>query len=300
MGAFNAVNLDELPPPEIVEKLVYEDILASMKSDLISRDANLAPALQLESEPLVKLLEVCAYRELMLRQRINDASRSVMLAYATGADLDQLAALFGVERLVTTETDEGVVLDIPIIEDDKRLRHRAQLSLEGHSTAGSKGSYVYWSLSASARVKDVEVISPESAPGTVNVTVLSTDDNGIADESLLKAVTDQLNATDVRPLTDSVFVTSANIIEYQVAASLDIYAGPDQETVRKLAEDTVRHYVGEQHRLGESIYRSGLLAALHQPGVKRVTLTQPSTDIDVLAEQAAYCDAVNVVREISS
>lgn len=300
MGAFNAVNLDELPPPEIVEKLNYEDILTSMKNDLITRDSNLASTLQLESEPLVKLLEVCAYRELMLRQRINDASRSVMLAYASGPDLDQLAALLGVERLVTRETDEGVILSIPIIEDDQRLRHRTQLSLEGHSTAGSKGSYVYWALSASARVKDIEVVSPESAPGTVNVTVLSTDANGIADDNLLDAVTDQLNAADVRPLTDSVFVASANIIEYQIEASLDIYAGPDQETVRQLAEDTVRRYVADQHRLGESIYRSGLLGALHQPGVKRVILAQPANDIDVLAEQAAYCNAVKVMRGASS
>ena len=43
-----------------------------------------------ESDPAWTILEVAAYRELLLRQRINDASRAVMLAFATGADLEHL------------------------------------------------------------------------------------------------------------------------------------------------------------------------------------------------------------------
>lgn len=298
MGAFNAVNLDDLPPPQIVETIGYEEILDTMKAELIARDDSLEALLDIESEPLVKLLEVCAYRELMLRQRINDASRSVMLAYATGTDLDQIAALFGVERLITTEYENGEPLDVTQIEDDRRLRHRAQLSLEGHSTAGSKGSYVYWALSASSEVKDVEVISP--SPGAVVITVLTTTGKGVPNEDLRAEVLEAVNATDKRPLTDAVSVEPATIIEYQVEATLDMYAGPDQNTVQQVALDAVNHYVTEQHRLGESIYRSGLIAALHQPGVKRVSLTQPSNDISVQAVEAAYCDAVNLSRGPSS
>jgi phage-related baseplate assembly protein len=38
------------------------------------------------------LLQVVAYRELLLRQRINEASKAVMVAYAASADLDQIGA----------------------------------------------------------------------------------------------------------------------------------------------------------------------------------------------------------------
>jgi phage-related baseplate assembly protein len=38
----------------------------------------------------------------MLRQRINDAARAVMPAYAVKADLDHIAALFGITRLTIT------------------------------------------------------------------------------------------------------------------------------------------------------------------------------------------------------
>ena len=292
MGAFNAVDLENLPPPNIIEPESYESILEGMKADLIAKDSTLAPAMELESEPLVKLLQVCAYREFMLRQRINDASRSIMLAYATGANLDHLASLFGIARQVTQIEIDGE--QVNQYEDDNRLRHRVQLSLEGHSTAGSKGSYVFWGLSASPKVKDIEVLSPE--PGKVNVTVLSTEGRGQATNDLVNTVDKALNSAEVRPLTDHVTVQSAGIVEYEVDAELEIYEGPDQETIRQNAQNHVTQYVVQQHRLGENIYRSGLLASLHQTGVKWVVLNKPAADVDVTAEQAAFCKSVVVTR----
>lgn len=293
MSGFSAIELSRLPFPGVVETLDFEKILEDMKCDLLRREPSLIEALELESEPLTQLLEVFAYRELLLRARINDATQAVMLAYAKGADLDNLAALFGVSRLVVEEGEpEAQPPAPPTYEDDERLRHRVQLSLEGHSTAGPRGSYVFWGLSASPRVKDIEVQSP--APGDVEVTVLSTEGSGEADEELLFEVYVTLNCQDVRPLTDRVTVRAAKIIPYQVQASLTLYDGPDGEVVRQAAEKAANDYVIEHHRLGHDITLSGLYAALHQPGVQRVTLTQPTADVVVLPNQAAYCSALNV------
>ena len=63
----------------------------------------------LESEPIVKLLEENAYRELIFRQRINEAAKAVMVAYAIDGDLDQLGANNGVSRLTLTPADAGGV-----------------------------------------------------------------------------------------------------------------------------------------------------------------------------------------------
>jgi phage-related baseplate assembly protein len=143
----NTIDLSQLPAPNVVETLDFEQILAAMKTDLIERDASLADTLQLESEPLVKLLEVCAYRELLLRQRINDASRAVMLATATGSDLDHLAALFGVERQFIDAGDAKAQPPIPpTFESDERLRYRVPLALRSVSTAGALASYRYHAL----------------------------------------------------------------------------------------------------------------------------------------------------------
>jgi hypothetical protein len=64
-----AAGVSLLPVPDVVETLDYEVILAAMKADLAARAPELAAVLALESEPVVKLLEVCAYRELLLRAR---------------------------------------------------------------------------------------------------------------------------------------------------------------------------------------------------------------------------------------
>ena len=85
------IDLSQLPAPIVVEVLDYEDILAERKATLISlypeeqREA-VARTLSLESEPIVKLLQENAYREVILRQRVNDAAKAVMLAHAATGD----------------------------------------------------------------------------------------------------------------------------------------------------------------------------------------------------------------------
>nr|WP_238322082.1 hypothetical protein [Pseudomonas aeruginosa] len=94
---FVAIDLSQLPPPHAVEQLDYEQILAERKAYAISlwpedQQAEIAARLALESEPLTKLLEENAYREMLWRQRVNEAALANMLASAQGADLDQLTA----------------------------------------------------------------------------------------------------------------------------------------------------------------------------------------------------------------
>ena len=48
MTAFSAINLAELPPPEVIARLDFETIFAALKADLIARDPDLAPVLDLE------------------------------------------------------------------------------------------------------------------------------------------------------------------------------------------------------------------------------------------------------------
>ncbi|EPM8673862.1 baseplate assembly protein, partial [Escherichia coli] len=83
------IDLNQLPAPDVVEELDFESILAERKATLISlypedQQEAVARTLTMESEPLVKLLEENAYRELIWRQRVNEAARAVMLACAAG------------------------------------------------------------------------------------------------------------------------------------------------------------------------------------------------------------------------
>ncbi|MBN3238308.1 baseplate assembly protein [Pectobacterium carotovorum] len=287
------IDLSQLPAPAVVEELDYEAIYIERKAVLLSlypedQRAAVARTLTLESDPLVKLLQENAYRELLWRQRVNEAARAVMVAYAQGDDLDQLGANFSVARLVITPADDSTLPPTPaLMESDSDFRLRIQQSFEGLSVAGSVGAYQYHGRSADGRVADVSVISP--SPASVTVSVLSREGDGSASPELVAIVATALNGEDVRPVADRVTVQSAAIVPYEIDATLYLYRSPEAEPVRAAAEQRLKAYISAQHRLGRDIHRSAIYAALHVEGVQRVELTTPAADIVLTAAQASYC-----------
>lgn len=284
-----SINLASLPAPNVVEELDFETLLAERKSRLLEltpadeRD-ELAATFELESEPLVKLLEENAYRELVLRQRINDAARAVMVATAGGADLENLSALLGVEKL-TNETDD-------------ELRARTVMALEGYPTAGSVGAYKFHALSAHPDVKDVNITSP--APGQVRVVVLAKSGDGTPSSDVLAAVRDAVNDERVRPLTDTVEVVAAQVTTYTLRATLFVESGPSAQTVHDAAKHAAEEYGAARHQIGAYVALSGFAAQLHQSGVRRIDLQSPARDLEMTPESAAFLEAVELSVEVVS
>lgn len=290
-GSFTTIDLSALAPPNVVEALDYQTILSAMLADLQARDTTFTALV--ESDPAYKILEVAAYRELLLRQRVNDAAKAVMLAFAVNQDLDQIGANFGVSRLLVTPADNTTIPPTPAVyETDAEFRARIQLSTEGYTTAGSEGSYVYHGLSADGDVKDIQAVS--DTPGEVVVYVLSKTGNGEAPAELLAAVSAAVNAERIRPMTDRVAVLSASIVNYTIEAELVIYPGPDPVVVRQAAIDAVTAYAENQHRIGYDVTLSGVYAALHQPGVQRVNLAAPIANLTIDQGEASYCTGIAV------
>jgi phage-related baseplate assembly protein len=290
-GAFTAVDLSQLPAPDVIDEISFEDILASALADLVSR----APEFDalVESDPTMKALQVASYVALLTRQRINEAARAVMLAYAAGADLDQIGANYSVARLTLDPGDAAAVPPLPAIyESDTDLRRRVQLSPEAYTVAGSAGSYVFHALGADPEVRDAQAVSP--APGVVTIYILSRLGSGAAGVDLTDAVDVVLSADNVRPMTDSVVVQSASVTEYQITAALTVYPGPDAEIIRATSQAAALAYAAAQHRLGYDVTLSGVYAALHQAGVQNVALASPSEDIVMGDGEAAFCTAVTV------
>lgn len=290
-SAYTKVDLSQLAPPNVVEALDFESIFASMLADLRARDSSFTALV--ESDPAYKILEVAAYRELLVRQRVNDAAKAVMVAYATGADLDQIASNYDVARLLITPADDTTIPPTAAVyESDDEFRTRIVLSLEGYTSAGSSGSYIFHALSANGDCKDVAVTS--LTPGTVNVAVLSRTGTGAAPAATIADVVEALNAEVVRPLCDTVVVTSASVVNYSITASLTVFPGTGQAEVLAAATAAVQAYADAQHRLGYDITRSGIYAALHQPGVQNVTISAPASDIVNAWNQAPYCTSIAV------
>lgn len=294
-GAFTVVNLSQLPAPDAVEQLDFETIFNAMLADLQARmqAAGQPFTALLESDPAYKILEVCAYRELLVRQRANEAVRAVMLAFAKGSDLDQIGANYNVPRLLITPADDTTIPPTPAVwESDDDYRARIPVSLEGYTTAGSEGSYVFHGISAAGTIKDISAVSP--TPGQVVIYVLSRTGDGTASTDEIADVTAALNAEKVRPMTDQVSVLSANIVTYTIDAELVLFDGPDANVVLQAAKTAAQTYATSVHKIGYDVALSGVYQALHQPGVDRVNLTNPAANMPAVVGQAYYCTAINV------
>ncbi len=255
----------------IIEPLNFEEIFSRMKEELISRDESFTALV--ESDSAMKVLEVAAWRELLLRQRINEAVKSNLLKFATGEDLDNLAEFYGVERQKE--------------EDDERFRKIIKEKIIGWSTGGSKEHYRYHALSADSRVKDALVESP--IPGKVQVSILSTELSTLQEE-LLEIVKNQLNREDVRILTDTVEVVSCNMIEIDIHSKISIKRPDIIETVKKKFIEKF----GTTKRLGWKVTRSWIIANLFMEGVENVELIEPREDIVVKGNECAFLKSLNV------
>lgn len=280
--ASTTIDLSALPPPSLIEVLDYEAIVDSLKADLVARVPALAPVMALESDLLVKLVEVVAFHTLNVYARVNDGGRAVLLATASGADLENLGALFGVTRRVLVPANPLATPPIvAVFEGDAELRARIVAAPAGLSVAGPRSSYVFHAKAAHPDVLDVAVTSPPPAPGIVDVVILSRQGNGAPGAELLSAVETYLAREEIRPLTDQVVVRAANLIPVTIEAVLTLFDGPSAAPVVAAANAALDEYLAARKRLGSDITISGLHAALHQPGVQRVTLMSPVANVVV-------------------
>jgi len=138
--------LKNLPYPGVIEELNYDEILKSIKNIFkryLTSDTELSPAKSgtssvqglaegasrkdglsssaelelLESDNYSALLETLAYRELLLRARINDSVKAMLLPFSTGDDLDNIVAIYGIERLKGEKPTAGIELSLSTPRD---------------------------------------------------------------------------------------------------------------------------------------------------------------------------------------
>lgn len=288
------VDLSSLPPPEVVENLVFEALVADIKADLVARHPAAADVIDLESEPLVKLLEAFAYRELNLRARYNDEARALLLAWATGADLDHLGATYYQEpRLTVTPADNTTIPPTAaVMETDTDYRQRLALKPESWSTAGPRDAFKFHAISADGQIKDASVTCPQG--GTTQIYVLTRTGNGIPDATQLATVSGAVNGETVRPLSEEVLVSAPTISNYALDIALTLFAGPSTEVVTAAVQAALQTFAANSHRLGNDIIRSAIDAAAHVAGVKKVVINSPAADLICTPAQAPWCTSITV------
>lgn len=249
------MDLQTLPAPRVVEELSFETILAAAKADFAERMRPHLPAiddiLALESDPVVKLLESHAYRELLFRARVNDAARAHLLAFATGADLDHLAALFGVLRM-PGETDE-------------RLRTRLQLRVAALGAQGTREHYEFHAMTASPLVRAAQASQPQ--PGSVLVMLWVTDQAQA--QAVRQLVADALNADNARMLGVALSVAVAVPRPIAITARITRTRSAPANLMQQLADRLTAAFNG-MGTMAASVARSYITTVLHVEGVHAV------------------------------
>lgn len=292
MSRFDSIDYSKLPLPAALETWAFEAILAARMADFVARwnaaradDPSLPTydvgALETDSVKIVE--EADAYREGLIRQRINDAIRATYLATATGSDLVARAAEY------LTSPAEG--------ESPESLRARAQLAWENLSIGGSYGGYAYQARSvAPVDIADVAVWGYEvSQPalfgahavldfpkGEVRIALLGATQGGVVSSSLIAAVQTALSDRRRRKVNDAIHVVQATLRPYTVDATLIVKPGSDPAPLIAAARTRALAYGAAVRMCGAPATRGGFLSALmsSEPGlVVDVDLRQPAASV---------------------
>ena len=250
-----------------------------------------------ESDPVTKLLEENAYLELHYQNKCNADARSLLLAYAEGADLDHLAITeYGLVRLLVTPADNSVIPPLPAVyERDERLKERCLLQYDGMNTAGSANAYKFFTLSADGRVHGVKVYSPEENPYLLDIIISQVDSmNSEASEELIHIVQAALDPDDVRPVCDRPTVKSSIATNYQISARLFVGKNAEDSLLLEAANIRLESYIQKSKKNGSSIRLSAIYAALHVDGISRVVIDEPTVDIEIDIYHHPVCTAKSV------
>lgn len=279
-----AIDLTQVPLPDVIETLDYETTLAEVIDDFrrywekVRERRPELPAYNvemLETDPVRIVLEACAYRELLWRARANQVARSVMLATATGADLDNFAADFGMTRRIIGTDEDGNA----IYESDEEFRQRRNLAPDGYAAAGPEDAYRYHAWSADGSIKEVQAIKGEG--NRCDIILLGREGNGTVSQEVVAKVYDALSPKTRRPLTDNVYVRSATIVSQPIRVAITVPTGPDATTVAEKAKTSIASYAQERSTIGKTLRLDGIIGAAHRDNaLESVTVLEPSGDVD--------------------
>ena len=148
-----ALDLSQIPAPQVIENINFDRLLELIRVDLFKRDPNYIR--DSEADPLHLNMEGMAYIMDLFFEKVNAAVASVLITHATGADLENLGALFSLTRMPQE------------IDDDFRVR------IANHLEAIVAGSIV-WYQQYVRGVTVVEVTGDENIVDEIPTPVLST------------------------------------------------------------------------------------------------------------------------------
>lgn len=284
------MNLDShnIPEPKLLEVPDVQDVFVQLKQQLLNLDASLENALQPQN-PIYRLLETFAYREVYYKSMINEQTKALFIKYAKGSDLDNLALLFNIARK-EIQKENLKENKLQILEDDDSFRKRIINALNGLTNAGTPAAYKHHAISIDDSIKDAAAVNQGS--GRVLITLLSYKAEGGVDATVVEKAIKHLNSAEIKPLCDLINVISAKVNKYDLKVKVYFKTNVDAEAeILKLQELAIQWRI-EKFYLGKHIYLSQLIKKLHLPSIEKLNILMPTQDLISKEEEAFLLDKV--------
>lgn len=197
------INIKALPAPTVLNTKTYEEILALntniLKDIFTSKGIDWQP---LDSDQYSLILQAFAYRELYLRNEINEIVKELLLAFCSGSNLDHKVADNGIERLqgsnpyanyefsITTVLLTDYVIQAGLVLKDETNEHEGILLNNITIKAGTTSAIGVVELQEKTNESAVKTENiTTSLPYVITAKSLQVFQNGAAvedDESLLE------------------------------------------------------------------------------------------------------------------
>ena len=269
-----------LQPMVVLQEIDTEDILSARMQRLKALWASYDPPLAaqydvegLEFDPIKINQEASTYFELMLRDRVNQAARSVTLAYAIGSDLDAIATRYpgGIPRL------EG--------ESDDRYRRRIWLSPNTLSPHGTAEAYEYWALTALPALRDVTAIRHVAHDYYPTILITCLMGAEYADpkpsQEQLVIIRSYIQSLSRQGLTDVISVNPPKVKEIEYVIDVYLYPGSSPDQVLTKIEGNLEKLILDQYWLGHDHNHTAIHAACALSGVHHIHVVEPAEDVNV-------------------
>lgn len=248
----SAIDLSRLSPPDVIRRPDWEADIALLVADLSER----LPAWRgvFQGDSFRKICLAWAARLMLKDEQHNNDARQMLLAYATGGNLEHLAATYHhVERL------DG--------EEDTALRARAQLAPEARAIYGlPEGAYVFRCLTEFGdELRDVKAI--DRGEGRVELRLLGKAAGGAVSGDLLLRVFRHFAGEDGSASTDVLSVLPAIVEDVPVSIRITIPRGPDANVLLQAISKQLQSYAEALFHLNVGLYTDALLSAARVPSV---------------------------------
>jgi phage-related baseplate assembly protein len=268
-----SIDISRLPAPDAIEALDFEALYAAFKVRFLAfweTQRAINPALpaydvqSLETDPAGIVGEAWSYLRLMDRQRVNDAFRALLAAYAKGSNLEGIAAGRNLARIVIVPATSSAAA---IMEGDDALLRRYLLSFDVPASA-SAGRYLYdawtaWPQSADktlglwdARVNGRAI---HGRVGDTDVVVIGPEGR-LPTPAELASVRAAVTHPNRAPEAVAISVMAASRVEYAVSLVLEVPAvGPSPDVLKAEAIKRVTAAANDRTLIGGEI-PAGLLS----------------------------------------